>query len=216
MPRSTSLLPRPAKGEVRVRVAALGMSTLGLQAVGLVEAVGPEAGGFAPGDRVSYRATTENKGLRPVLSERDLIGFPKDVSLDTAAALLPLGLLSRTIVKLQHPVGRGNRVFVTPNESGADAFVRAWVIDLGGSVVDDIGTADIVVTASDYEAARRWRYGHGLSQQAASDVFQAVRRGVFAGLPITSFPLTDADKAKSHLAGGSGPVVLLPEVPVAA
>jgi NADPH2:quinone reductase len=187
------------------------MSTLGLQATGLVEAVGPEAGGFAPGDRVAYRATKENKGLHPVLSERDLIGFPKDVSLDTAAALLPLGLLSRTIVKMQHPVGRGNRVFVTATESGADAFVRAWVIDLGGSVVETAADADVVIAASDYEAARRWRYGAGLSQQAAADVFQAVRRGVFAGLPITSFPMTDADKAKSYLAGGLGPVVLVPE-----
>jgi len=211
MPRSTSLFPRPSKGEVRVRVAALGMSTLGVQATGLVEAVGPEAGGFAPGDRVAYRATSENKGLHPVLSERDLIGFPKDVSLDTAAALLPLGLLSRTIVKLQKPVGRGNRVYVTPDASGADAFVRAWVIDLNGVLVDSAAQADVVIAASDYESARRWRFGAGVSQMAATDVFQAVRRGVFAGLAITSFPMTDADKAKSYFAAGSGPVVLVPE-----
>jgi NADPH2:quinone reductase len=187
------------------------MSTLGLQATGLVEAVGLEAGGFAPGDRVAYRATTENKGLHPVLSERDLIGFPKDVSLDTAAALLPLGLLSRTIVKLQKPIGRGNRVYVTPDSSGADSFVRAWVVDLNGIVVDAVAEADVVIASSDYEAARRWRFGAGVSQQAATDVFQAVRRGVFAGLSITSFPMIDADKAKSHFAAGTGPVVLLPE-----
>ena len=211
MPRSTSLLPRPAKGEVRVRVAAVGMSALGLQASGLVEAVGPEAGGFAPGDRVSYRTTKDTVGLRPMLSERDLIGFPKDVPLEKAAALLPFGLLSRTVVKLQHAIGRGNRVFVAADGLGADAFVRAWVDDLGGEVVDDAARADVVITASDYEAARRWRYGAGISQQAAADVFQAVRRGVFDCLPITSFKLTDAEKAKSHLAGASGPVVLVAE-----
>ena len=55
MPRSTSLLPRPAKGEVRVRVAALGMSTLGLQAVGLVEAVGPVAADDHRGDGRVWR-----------------------------------------------------------------------------------------------------------------------------------------------------------------
>jgi hypothetical protein len=211
LPRSTSLLPRPAKGEVRVRVAAVGMSALGLQASGLVEAVGPEAGGFAPGDRVSYRATSETKGLRPVLSERDLIGFPKDVALDTAAALLPLGLLSRAIVKQQHAIGRGNRVFVTEDVNGAAPYVRAWIDDLNAIVVDDAASADVVITASDYEAAKRWRYAAGLSQQAAADFFQAVRRGVFDCLPITSYPLTDAAKAKTELASGAGPIVLLPE-----
>lgn len=211
MPRSTSLLPRPAKGQVRVRVAAVGMSALGFQATGLVEAVGPEAGGFAPGDRVSYRPTKDTNGMRPVLSERDLIGFPKDVPLEKAAALMPLGLLSRTVVKLQHAIGRGNRVYITPDLLGADAYVRAWVDDLGGIAVDDATTADVVITASDYEAARRWRYGAGLTQQAATDFFQAVRRGVFDCLPITSFKLADAARAKSELDSGAGPIVLVPE-----
>jgi NADPH:quinone reductase-like Zn-dependent oxidoreductase len=210
MPRSRSLIPRPAKGQVRVRVGALGMSALGVQAAGLVEAVGPEAGGFAPGDRVSYRVTADNGGLHPLLGERDLIGFPKDVSLEKAAALLPLGLVARAVIRLQRPIGRGNRVFVAPDPSGADAFVRAWASDLGAELVEESSAADVVVTASDYEAARRWRYGHGLGQQAAVDVFQAVRRGVFDELDVTSYPISDADKAKTDVASGAGPVLLLP------
>jgi len=207
-----SLLPRPKAGEVRVRVGALGMTPHGLQAAGLVEAVGPEAGGFAPGDRVSYRATAENSGLRPTVSERDLIGFPKDIALDQAASLLPYGLIARTIVKQLHAVGRGNRVFVTPDEAGVDDFVKAWIADLGGRTVDTVEAADVVVAASDYSAARRWRYGQGLSQQAAVDVFQAVRRGVFDHFEITSYPLAEAERARTELTStpDAGPIVLLP------
>ena len=52
---------------------------------------------------------------------------------------------------------------------------------------------------------------HGLAQLAASDVFQAVRLGVFDGLEIASYPLSDAAKAKLAVETreASGPVVLL-------
>ena len=203
--RSRSSLQRPRTGEVRVRVGALGLSTLGVQAIGRIEAVGPEAGGFAPGDRVAYRFTTETPGLSHIIGERDLIGFPKDVAIEQAAALLPMGLVARTIVKQLHSIGRGNRVSVAVDLGGADAFVKAWCTHLGAIVVE--GEADVQVTAADYKAARSFKASHGLAQLAASDVFQAVRLGVFDGLEIASYPISDAAKAK--LAVESGPVVLL-------
>lgn len=213
--RSRSTLQRPRTGEVRVRLGALGLSTLGVQAIGRIEAVGPEAGGFAPGDRVAYRFSSLNPpfdqapGLSHIIGERDLIGFPKDVAIEQAAALLPMGLVARAIVKQLHSIGRGNRVRVAPDPGGADTFVKAWVHHLGALVVE--GEADVYVTAADYTAARSFRTGHGLAQIAASDVFQAVRLGVFDGLEISSYPLSDASKAKlaveSHET--SGPVVLL-------
>ena len=207
--RSRSSLQRPRTGEVRVRVGALGLSTLGVQAIGRIEAVGPEAGGFAPGDRVAYRFTSETAGLSHIIGERDLIGFPKDVAIEQAAALLPMGLVARTIVKQLHSIGRGNRVSVAPDLGGADAFVKAWVQHLGATVVE--GQADVAVTADDYRAARTFPNSHGLAQLAASDVFQAVRMGVFDGLEIASYPLSDAAKAKLAVETreASGPVVLL-------
>ena len=203
--RSRSTLQRPRTGEVRVRVGALGLSTLGVQAIGRIEAVGPEAGGFAPGDRVAYRFTSETPGLSHIIGERDLIGFPKDVAIEQAAALLPMGLVARTIVKQLHSIGRGNRVSVAVDLGGADAFVTAWCRHLGAIVVE--GEADVAITADDYRQARSLRASHGLAQLAASDVFQAVRLGVFDGLEIASYPISDAAKAK--LAVESGPVVLL-------
>jgi hypothetical protein len=204
----------PRQGEVRVRLGAVGMSALGLQAAGQIEAVGPDAAGFARGDRVAFRTTFPRTGLTPVVSERDLIGFPKDVSIDQAAALLPLGLLSRTIVKQIHAIGRGSRVLIETDSLGADDFVRAWTVDLGAVVIDS-GTGeavDFTVSAADYRVARRWHYPHGLGQQAASDVFDAVRRGVFDGLPITSYPMVDAERARRDLVTSkvAGPIVLLP------
>jgi hypothetical protein len=209
--RSRSAL-RPGEGEVRIRLGALGLSAVGIQAVGKVEAVGPEAAGFAPGDRVAYRVTAKAPGLTHIVGERDLIGFPKDVAIEQAAALLPLGLIARAIVKQLHSIGRGNRVSIESDPSGAHVFVRAWAQSLGAEIVTDQNNdVDIAITADDYRAARLIRAGHGLNQLAASDVFQAVRAGVFDGLEFASYPLSDADKVKTAVEsrGNTGPVVLL-------
>jgi hypothetical protein len=208
-------------GEVRVRVGALGLSSLGIegvvgmQATGLISAVGPEAGGFAPGDRVAYmteHADPASIGASTVVSERDLIGFPKDVSVEAAAAYLPLGLVARAVVKQLHSVGRGNRVSVATDPGGADAFVSAWVRDLGATVAEPGDPADVVVTTADYAAARSWRYANGLAQIAAADVFQEVRRGIFDDIPVTNYSIADAARARADLEQrvASNPVVLLP------
>ncbi len=209
--RRRSAVERPREGQVRIRLGALGLSTLGVQAIGRVEAVGPEAAGFAPGDRVAYQFSAATPGLSHIVGERDLIGFPKDVAIEKAAALLPLGLVARVIVKQLHSVGRGNRVTVAADRSGADAFVRAWAEHLGAIVVPEgSGGVDVAITAEDYTAARMLRNSHGIAQLAASDVFQAVRGGVFDSLAIASYPLSDAAKAKSAFEErSSGPVVLL-------
>lgn len=209
--RARSALLRPREGQVRIRLGALGVSALGVQAIGRVEAVGPEAAGFAPGDRVAYQFSAETPGLTHIVGERDLIGFPKDVRIEQAAALLPLGLVARAIVRQLHSIGRGNRVSVAPDPSGADAFVRAWAVDVGAVIVDaDSPDVDVRITADDYRAARMLRNSHGVAQLAASDVFQAVRKGVFDGLEIPSFPLSNSEQAKSAFENrANGPVVLL-------
>lgn len=209
--RRRSAVERPREGQVRIRLGALGLSALGVQAIGRVEAVGPEAAGFAPGDRVAYQFSSATPGLSHIVGERDLIGFPKDVAIEKAAALLPLGLVARAIVKQLHSIGRGNRVSIAADRSGADAFVGAWAEHLGAIIVAE-GSAgiDVAITTDDYSAARMLRNSHGIAQLAASDVFQAVRKGVFDGLAIASYPLSDAAKAKSAFEErSSGPVVLL-------
>lgn len=209
--RRRSRLERPREGQVRIRLGALGLSALGVQAIGRVEAVGPDAAGFAPGDRVAYQFSAATPGLSHIVCERDLIGFPKDVAIEKAAALLPLGLVARAIVKQLHSIGRGNRVTIAADASGADAVVTAWAIHLGAEIVP-VGSprVDVSITTEDYRAARMLRNSHGVAQLAASDVFQAVRAGVFDELPIASYPLSDAAKAKSAFEQRSAePIVLL-------
>ena len=213
--RQRQLMPRPGLGQVRLTLGAVGLSPLGVQAVGTVDAVGKEAVGFAAGDRVALRVPGSRAAFPQIASERDLIGIPKDVSFDHAAGLLPAGLIARTIVKQLHAIGRGNRVRIEADESGADRFVAAWVRHLGATVLTDADeprSSDVLVTREDFAAARRWRAGHGLAQLAAADVFQLIREGAFAGLDVSIHPLTEATRLQDDIEHRrtAGPVVLMP------
>jgi NADPH:quinone reductase-like Zn-dependent oxidoreductase len=211
-------MPRPGKGQVRLNFGAVGLSPLGVQAVGTVDAVGQEAVGFAPGDRVALRLPGTRAGFPRIASERDLIGIPKDVSFHDAAGLLPAGLIARTIVKQLHSIGRGNRVRIEADDAGAHRFVAAWVEYVGATVVTDDSTdkssdkSDVVITADDFAAARRWRFGHGLGQLAAADVFAAIRAGAFADLDVSIHPLGEASRLQTDIEEkrNFGPVVLMP------
>lgn len=213
--RQRQLMPRPGQGQVRLTLGAVGLSPLGVQAVGTVDAVGKEAVGFAAGDRVTLRVPGSRAAFPQIASGRDLIGIPKDVSFNQAAGLLPAGLIARTIVKQLHAVGRGNRVRITPDDSGADRFVAAWVRHLGATVLtdsDDPRPSDVVITSEDYATARRWRAGHGLAQLAAADVFQLIRDGAFEGLDVSIHPLNEATRIQDDIEQRrtAGPVVLMP------
>jgi D-arabinose 1-dehydrogenase-like Zn-dependent alcohol dehydrogenase len=214
--RQRQLMPRPGVGQVRLTLGAVGLSPLGVQAVGTVDAVGKEAVGFAAGDRVALRVPGSRAAFPQIASERDLIGIPKDVSFDDAAGLLPAGLIARTIVKQLHAIGRGNRVRIATDESGADRFVAAWVRHLGAIVLagaDEARASDVVITPEDFIAARRWRAGHGLAQLAAADVFQLIRDGAFAGLDVSIHPLTEAPRLEADIEQRktAGPIVLMPK-----
>jgi NADPH:quinone reductase-like Zn-dependent oxidoreductase len=213
--RQRQLLPRPGVGQVRLILGAVGLSSLGVQAVGTVDAVGQEAVGFAAGDRVALRVPGSKPAFPRITSERDLIGIPKDISFDDAAAILPAGLIARTIIKQLRPIGRGNRVRIVADDWGVDRFVAAWARHIGAVVVEDgedVRRTDVVVGAEDFTAARRWRFSHGLGQLAAADVFQLIREGAFAGLDVSIHPLGDATLVQNEIEQKrtAGPVVLMP------
>ncbi|CAN5315633.1 hypothetical protein BH11ACT5_BH11ACT5_13570 [soil metagenome] len=203
MTRSTA--PRPAEGEVRVQVATVALSALGTQLAGTVDAVARDSIGFARGDRVAFGASKPAKG-RVIVAERDLIGVPADVSLDAAAGLFPCALLARTVARQVHTVGSGDRVAVR-DTSALAPFIKAWVSHLGATVVDDL--AQVTITGADIRTARAWKTAHGTAQQAAADVFAAIRAGAFDDIAFST-----PDEARQ---GSRSPVLLHPaEVTLAA
>ena len=200
-----SISPRPSEGEVRVQVATVGLSALGTQLAGTVDAVARDSIGFARGDRVAFWAPKPASG-RVIVEERELIGVPSDVSLDAAAGLFPCALLARTVTRQVHSVSSGDRVAVL-DTSALAPFIRAWAEYLGAVIVDHL--ADVTITTADLRLARAWKTAHGTAQQAAADVFAAIRGGAFDGIEFST-----PDEARQ---GSRSPVLLHPaEVTLAA
>ncbi len=153
----------PAAGEVRIRQTVVGVNyidvyqrkgiypcqwpgSIGMEAVGIVEALGEEVGQVAVGDRVGYvmgppGAYAEQRNYP---AER-LIPLPDDISDEQAAAMLLKGLTAAYLVKRTFIVEPGHRVLVQAAAGGVGLILCQWLKHLGATV---IGTA-----SSDEKAA---------------------------------------------------------------
>jgi len=115
--------------------------------VGTIDAVGAEVVGFAPGDRVASLGTTRNIAEQRILDSGNLIGVPRDVSGEQAAALLPQGLVARVLVKEAHAVGGGETVLVHAADGLLGSLIVAWAKSLGATVIGTVGAEAAVETA---------------------------------------------------------------------
>ncbi|MBB5632209.1 hypothetical protein BKA04_000432 [Cryobacterium mesophilum] len=169
---TTSTFRRPVAGQVRVTIDAVGTMI-----AATVSDVGLAADGFVRGDRVAFSpALAENA----VIDVDTLIGIPKNVSDRQAADLLAPGLLARAMITQVRPFARGQHVAVELVNSTLRQVVSAWVASLGGTLVTDAGDADVVYGEQDRRlAAVEASHRQGRIQQAATEVFQAIRAGVF-------------------------------------
>lgn len=126
MALTSTHLPPPAAGEVRVRHTAIGFnyidvyqrsgvyplqfpSPLGFEAAGVVEAVGPGVTSPAPGERVAYAVAGLGAyaDARNVAADR-LVPLPDGVSDEAAATLLFKGLTAQYLLRAACPVKQGD------------------------------------------------------------------------------------------------------------
>ena len=183
-PTATALrptaVPRPTVGRLRLRPTRRGRGFV----VGVVDATGPDTNGFAPRDRVAWRDTTEDLGGLVLLDQDDVLGVPSWISDEQVVSYLGAGLIARTLVRTAQddrtgelrPFGRGDDVRVASSDPLVAAMTAAWAGSLGARVVED--RCGIVI--HDAARTRREDFGsRGRLAQAAVEVFQAIRGGVF-------------------------------------
>jgi NADPH2:quinone reductase len=183
-------VPRPGTGRLRLRPTQRGRGFL----VGIVDAAGPDTNGFAPRDRVAWRdlpvgepAAKAELGELLLLDQDDVLGVPSWVTDDQVVSYLGAGLIARALVREAHdrstgrtrPFGRGDEIRIVSTDPLVEEMTAAWAKSLGARVVDEGGAFAI----HDEPQARRSIMGsHGKLAQAAVEVFQAIRAGVFDGV----------------------------------
>jgi NADPH2:quinone reductase len=153
-------LPAPGEGEVRMRNTAIGLnfidtyhrgglyklalpSSLGIEAAGVVEAVGPGVTHVAPGDRVvtfgpSLGAYAEARNI----AARQLFRTPDDISDEVAAAALLKGCTVESLVERCAMVESGWTVLVHAAAGGVGLLLVQWLKAVGAIVIGTVGSAE--------------------------------------------------------------------------
>jgi NADPH2:quinone reductase len=122
-------VPTPGPGQVLVRHQAVGLNfidtyhrsglypmnmpaVLGLEAAGVVEALGEGVTRFKAGDRIAYNGTPGAYAQAAVVPADRAVRVPDGVSLETAAAVLLKGMTAEFLVRRCHKVEPGQTVLV--------------------------------------------------------------------------------------------------------
>ncbi len=143
----------PGPGEVRLRQTALGLDRCGLHlpggdftpgvaAAGVVEAVGSEVEGVAPGDRLCYADLPGAwRSLRNLPAAR-LVPIPGDVEDAVAAALVRRGLAAHYLLRRLHRAQPGERLLVLGAAGGVGRLLCQWAAMLGAEVAGQVSDPD--------------------------------------------------------------------------
>lgn len=152
-------LPHPAPGEVRMRNTAVGLNFidtyhrsglypqplpagLGIEAAGVVEAVGEGVDQFLPGDRVcTFGPVTGAYSTARNIDAALLLATPDDVSDEMAAASLLKGCTVEFLVERCGKVQAGWPVLVHAAAGGVGLLLVQWLKHAGAEVIATVGTA---------------------------------------------------------------------------
>ena len=200
----------PGPGQARIRHVAVGLNFadtyfrtglypiplpngLGVEASGIVEAIGEGVTNVAPGDRVTYTGFVNTLGAystERIIPAAPLIKLPPQISCETAAAMTMRGLTSAYLMRRVWPLRAGESILLHAAAGGVGLIVAQWAKLLGLTVIGTVSTAakaevarahgcDHVIDYRREDVAKRVREltnGVGVSV-----VYDSVGKDTFAG-----------------------------------
>lgn len=155
-------VPEPGSGEALIRHTAAGVNMidiyhrenedgqygipvpaiLGVEAAGVVEAVGDGVTHVAPGDRVAYMNVIGAYCEKRVIDAAKLVKLPDDVSDQAAAAAMVKGSTAQYLLHSTYPVKRGEVILVHAAAGGVGLLLCQWASKIGATVIGTVGTPE--------------------------------------------------------------------------
>lgn len=151
----------PGEGEVRIRHAAVGLNFadtyfrqgyypaelpngIGVEASGVVEAVGPGTNGYKVGDRVTYTGSPLGAySTERVMPIGSLFKLPDGIELETAAAMTMRGLSAAYWLLKTNPwMKAGDTVLLHAAAGGVGLIASQWAKLLGLRVIGTVSTEE--------------------------------------------------------------------------
>ncbi|WP_114226557.1 MULTISPECIES: quinone oxidoreductase family protein [Sphingomonas] len=170
-------LPAPGPGEVLVEHEAVGLnfidvyhrngiypgelpSQLGMEAVGIVRAAGPDAP-FKEGERVATFGPRKGAyATARVVPADQLVAVPEGISAEVAAAALLKGCTAEFLAERCGKVEAGQDVLVHAAAGGVGQLLVQWLHALGARVIGTVSTEAKADLARQAGAAEVIRYDH--------------------------------------------------------
>ncbi len=157
----------PGPGQVRIEHQAIGLNfidvyqrtglypvgdlpqTLGMEAAGVVEAVGAGVSAFVPGDRVAYAMDLGAYSQHRLIDAAHLAKLPAAIDSRTAAAMMLQGMTARYLLKASYPVQPGDNILLMAAAGGVGLILSQWAKHLGATVIGCVSTAEKAKLARD-------------------------------------------------------------------
>ncbi|MCU0868405.1 MAG: quinone oxidoreductase [Burkholderiales bacterium] len=148
----------PGPGQARVRHTAVGLnfidtyhrsglyplplpSGVGLEAAGVVVAVGPDVSYLKPGDRVAYAGGAPGSYAQERLIAADrLVVIPDGVTDQQAAAMMLKGMTVEYLIRRTFPVKAGMTVLFHAAAGGVGLIAGQWLKALGCTTIGTVGS----------------------------------------------------------------------------
>ena len=221
----------PGPGQVRLRHEAVGLNFadtyfrsglypvplpagMGVEAAGVVEAVGEGVTNVAVGDRVTYTGFINTLGAystERLCPAAPLIKLPEGIACETAAAMTMRGLTSSYLMRRIYEFKAGDTILLHAAAGGVGLIVSQWAKLLGLTVIGTVSSdakaevarahgCDYTINYSHEDVARRVREmtdGIGVNvvfDSVGKDTFEATldsvrRRGLIVCVGTASGPI---------------------------
>ncbi|MFM0123762.1 quinone oxidoreductase [Paraburkholderia sp. RL18-101-BIB-B] len=117
---------------------------LGVEAAGIVEAVGEGVTRVQIGDRISYprSVTTGSYASRRIMPERMLMRLPEGISNEVAAAISLQGMTVHMLLKGVRELKPGNTILVHSAAGGLGLLLVQWAKSIGVRVIGTVGSPE--------------------------------------------------------------------------
>jgi NADPH2:quinone reductase len=151
--------PKPSAGKVLVKIHAAGVNFVdiyqrrggypvklpfipGLEASGVVEAIGEQVTELRPGDRVAYTGHLGSYSEYTAINSSQLILLPKELSFVEGAAFPLQGMTAHYLMHDFRKPKKGDTVLIHAAAGGVGLLLVQWAKHLGAEVIGTVSTEE--------------------------------------------------------------------------
>jgi NADPH2:quinone reductase len=168
-------MPVPGPGQVRVKVEAIGLNyidiyfrtglyktalpcTPGMEAAGIVDAMGPDVTGLKAGDRVAYAMSLGAYAEYALVNAWKLAPLPPAIDFRTGAAAMLQGMTAHYLAHATFPLRNGHTALIHAVAGGVGLLLAQIAHQMGARVVGTASTEEKAALALEAGADHVIRY----------------------------------------------------------